>query len=78
MNVNIYLEDALAKSLNQYIKESGQTRNAVIREAIKEWIYNHQIKKWPASILNYKGVKGWPSFESHRKDLLPPKEDPLK
>ena len=78
MNINIYLEDLLAKSLNHYVKQSGQTRNAIIREAIKEWLAQHEIKKWPNSILKFKGVREAAAFESYRSDLLPPKEDPLK
>ena len=42
---------------------------------MKEWIVHHKVKKWPASILNYKGTREFPPFESHRDDLLPPKED---
>lgn len=78
MNVNIYLEDSLAKSLDNSVKKSGQSRNAIIREAIKEWLLHHEVKKWPASILNFKGIANAPTFESYRDDLLPPKEDPFK
>ena len=78
MNVNIYLEDALAKSLNQCVEQMGQSRNAIIREAIKEWIIQHEIKKWPASILKFQGIQNSIAFESYREDLLPPEEDPFK
>lgn len=78
MNINIYLEDTLADSLNYYVKETGQSRNAIIREAVKEYILSHQETKWPDSILKYKGTKGVESFESHRDEMLPPKEDPFK
>lgn len=78
MNLNIYLEDALANSLNQCVKETGQSRNALIREAIKEWLTHHLTKKWPNSIMKFKGISGVEPFESHRNDLLPPDEDPFK
>ncbi len=77
MNINIYLEDTLGKNLNQYATQLGRTRNAIVREAVKEWIDHHQITKWPNSILGFSGVKDFPSFESHRADLASPKEDPL-
>lgn len=77
MNINVYLEDSLAKSLNQSAKQLGSSRNAIIREALKEWIQQHEIRKWSATVLNFQGAKELPSFESHRDDLLPPKEDPL-
>ena len=77
MNINIYLEDSLGKQLNQYTKLIGKSRNAIIREAVKEWINLHGVKEWPSSILKFKGIDDTVSFESHRNDLLPPKEDPL-
>lgn len=78
MNINIYLEDSLAKSLNHYVKETGQSRNAIIREAVQEYITAHQVTSWPDSVLKYKGTKGIEPFESHRDELIPPKEDPFK
>jgi hypothetical protein len=77
MNINIYLEDTVAKTLGQCAKRSGSSRNAIIREAIKEWIQHHEVKKWPASILKFNGMQAFPSFESYRDNLLPPSEDPL-
>lgn len=77
MNINVYFEDSIGKNLNQYAKKLGKTRNAIVREAVKEWIDHHQSTKWPNSILKFSGVKDFPSFESHRTDLTPPKEDPL-
>ena len=77
MNINIYFEDSLGKNLNQYAKQLGKTRNAIVREAVKEWIDHHQTTKWPTSILNFSGVENLSSFESQRADLTPPKEDPL-
>jgi hypothetical protein len=78
MNINIYLEDALAKSLNQCVTQSGQSRNAIIREAIKEWVAQHEVKKWPNSILAFQGIRDSVAFESYRDDLLPPKESPFE
>ena len=77
MNINVYLEDSLAKSLNQSAKQLGSSRNAIIREALKEWIQQHEVRKWSMAVLNFQGVKELPGFESYRDDLLPPKEDPL-
>lgn len=77
MNINIYLEDSLGKNLNQYATQLGKTRNAIVREAVKEWIQHHQTAEWPNSILTFSGVKNFESFESHRTDLAAPNEDPL-
>lgn len=78
MNINIYLEDNLAQSLDKYVKLSGHTRNAVIREAIREWVTHHELKKWSNSILKFQGIPDITPFEAHRKDLLPPDEDPFR
>ena len=78
MNINIYLEDTLANSLNDYVKKLHKSRNAIIREAVNDWIKNHERRKWPASIITFKGVANLTPFESFRQELLPPDEDPLK
>lgn len=77
MNVNIYLEDTLAEQLKQASKETGQPRNAIVREAIRAWILSHQVNAWPASILKFQGCPDWPAFEKTRDELLNPPEDPF-
>jgi len=77
MNINVYLEDSLAKSINQFAKQLGVSRKAIVREAIKEWIQNHEVRKWPVTVLKFQGLNNAPQFESFRDDLLPPKEGPL-
>ncbi len=77
MNINIYLEEDLAKELKDYSLETGQSRNGIIREAVREWISHHQAKTWPKSVLQFKGCPEMPTFESTREELLPPSEDPL-
>ena len=59
------------------VKRHGISRNAIIREAIKEWLTSHETKQWPASIMNFKGLENVPSFETNRTELLPPSEDPF-
>lgn len=77
MNVNIYLEDKLAQELNQYAKEMGETRNALIRAAIREWLAAHRTHQWPHAVQSFEGVKNFPEFESYREELQEPKEDPF-
>jgi len=78
MNVNIYLEDELGKTLNELSEELGMKRNAIIREALHEWVQNHRIAKWPRSVLEFQGVKDFPAFEADRKKLKKPKTDPFE
>lgn len=77
MNLNIYLENNLGQQLRERAATLKKTRNAIIREAIQEWIMRHRANTWPAIIRNYKGMKDFPRFESHRKALRKTKDDPF-
>lgn len=78
MNVNVYLENGLAHQVSHLAKQLHKSRNAVIREALQEWVQRFQGKQWPVSILDFKGVKGdFTAFEDYRKELLTTIEDPL-
>lgn len=77
MNFNIYVDDKIGMKLNKLAKSSGKTRNALIREAIEEWINQQTNPRWPNAILSFSGIKDFPSFESHRKNLNEPTEDPF-
>lgn len=77
MNVNLYIEDSLSSELDQYIKATKKSRNAIIREAVREWLAKHASQQWPSSVSKYKGIQTMPVFESYRSDLISPKEDPF-
>lgn len=77
MNIGLYLEQPLAMQIQQYANKIGSTRNALIREAIKSWLETHDAPQWPKSVLNFKGISDFPSFEKERENLLPPEDDPL-
>ena len=74
MTFSIYLDEKLSKRLNRVVSESGKARNALIREALEEWLAKSQPKRWPEVVLAFKGVRGAPSFENTRKTLKPPRE----
>lgn len=78
MNINIYIEDTVGRELSLRAKQVGKPRNAIIREAIKEWVKTHGSTQWPRSVLNYAGTPDAVAFESHRNELTPPTEDPLE
>jgi predicted transcriptional regulator len=77
MNLNIYLEDTLAKQLTEQAAEREESRNALIREAIREWLERHQSKKWSHAIRAFRAVPEMPPFEDYRSELKEPKEDPF-
>lgn len=74
MTFSIYLDQELVDQFNRIASESGKTRNALIREALKEWVDRRKRSQWPAEVLNFKGVKGAARFEEDRKLLKPPRE----
>ncbi|MFI4957278.1 MAG: ribbon-helix-helix domain-containing protein [Gammaproteobacteria bacterium] len=78
MNLNIYLEDALAKQVAMQAKLLGETRNAIIRLAIREFLAHHQATQWPHAVQTFLGMPSFPSFEDYRSELKSPKEDPFE
>ncbi len=46
MNFSVHLSDDLVERLNQTARESGKTRNALIREAVGEWLGRRRAAKW--------------------------------
>lgn len=78
MNINVYLDDELGSLLTQEIKQSGRSRNALIREAIREWFVHHKTQHWPTSVMQFNGICDFPAIQSYRDELSPPKEDPLE
>lgn len=77
MNINVYLEDELAQELLNCSKSTDQSRNAIIRTAIRDWLKQQQGGNWPHNFLAFKGVPDFPAFEASRDELKPPPEDPL-
>ncbi len=77
MNFNIYLDDETGQQLNQVAEKIGESRNALVRQAVSEWLKQRGKPQWPAELLAFKGVSDIPAFEAGRDGLTPPAEDPL-
>jgi hypothetical protein len=77
MNFNIYLDDETGQRLNRAAQEAGESRNAVIRQAVAEWLARHTLPQWPDTVLDFQGLPETPTFESTRDQLKPPAVDPL-
>ena len=75
MNFNIYLEDELGQKLEEIAQNTGQSRNALIREAVREILRKYNQMQWSEEILNF---EGFPEdsiiFESYRDELSPPSQ----
>ncbi|MBP7395000.1 MAG: CopG family transcriptional regulator [Zoogloea sp.] len=77
MNFNIYLDDETGQLLNKVAKKSGKSRNALIRQAVREWLKRQGKPQWPEEVLAFKGMADMPLFEASRDRLRPPVADPL-
>jgi hypothetical protein len=77
MNFNIYLDEETGQQLNHVAEQAGATRNALIRQAIGEWLSRHAKPQWPDEVLVFNGMPDTPLFEASRDKLKPPAVDPL-
>ena len=77
MNFNLYLDNKTGLQLNQLAKRSGESRNALVRQAISDWLNRHDNPQWPKEVLAFKGMAGMPRFETSRANLRQPNADPL-
>jgi predicted transcriptional regulator len=77
MNFNIYLDDETGRQLNQAARQAGESRNALVRQAVDAWLKQHSQPQWPEEVLAFKGMAELPPFEAGRDRLKPPAGDPL-
>ena len=81
MNLNIYINDDLAKQLDVVAIHAHKKRNTLIQEAILLLVQSYKKEKWSDSILNFQGINNlteWDGFEQHRKELKKPNIDIFK
>ena len=77
MNFNVYLDDFTGRQLVTAAERTGETKNALIRKAVSEWLARHGQPQWPDEVLSFTGMAEIPPFESNRDQLKPPAADPL-
>ena len=77
MNFNIYLDDETGQQLNKVAKKAGESRNALVRKAVSEWLTRRGKPQWPEEVLAFKGMADMPLFEASRDGLRSPVADPL-
>lgn len=77
MHFNIYLDDETGERLNRAALEAGESRNALIRRAVGDWLARQGRAQWPEEVLRFEGVADFPPFEGSRDELGPSAGDPL-
>jgi hypothetical protein len=71
MHFNIYLDDQTGQQLKALAERHGETRNALIRRALREWIDAHEkTPGWPREVMEFEGMPDMEPFENHRQALL--------
>ena len=74
MTFSVYLEEKLAARLDRTARQSGKSRNAIVREALGEWLNKGRSDEWPRAVREFRGVRSAPRFEENRKELRPPRD----
>jgi len=77
MHFNIYLDDSTGQQLNAMALQVGQSRNALIRAAVREWLAQQSQPQWPLAVTGFQGLADVPPFEASRERLKAPVDDPL-
>jgi predicted transcriptional regulator len=77
MHFNVYFDDVTGQRLTAVAQQAGESRNALIRKAVSEWLARHAQPQWPEAVMDFQGIADMPPFEAERDRLKPPVEDPL-
>ena len=74
MNFQVYLEPDLARKIDVVCRNTGRKRNAVIRDALKEYVEKHMPTSWPDEVFSFRPDPKLIRFESLREDFLADRE----
>lgn len=77
MHFNVYIDDQTGQQLADVAQQSGQTRNALIRSAVQDWLARRNKPQWPDVVMGFTSMDDMPPFEAGRDQLKPPLADPL-
>lgn len=78
MNFNVYIDETTVERLNTLARETGTTRNALIREAVAHHLDRRALPGWPEEVMKFQGEPSAPAFELTRGGLRSPKKDPFR
>lgn len=56
MHFHIYLDDTTGQQLNAMAEQSGESRNALIRKTVSEWLAHQSQPQWPEIVVNFQGM----------------------
>lgn len=79
MQITINLPPDLEQDLIRQAAQSNIPLQTLILQALRRIIQTPpiSISQWSEAILSYEGIPDFPTFESHRDELLLPREPEL-
>jgi predicted transcriptional regulator len=66
MNFSIHLDDRLAAALKREATRTRRPRNAIVAEAIRQWMEKSRRSTWPPELTDFEPFTDLERFESHR------------
>jgi Arc/MetJ-type ribon-helix-helix transcriptional regulator len=76
VNFSVYLDDESVRRLDAIGAKTRTSRNAVIRRAVRDLLAREQ-PGWPAAVATFEPDPAFPPFESRRRELIRPVDDPF-
>ena len=75
MSFHVYIEPDLELKLDALCRKTGQKRNTLVRDALREYVNSRLKATWPEDVFRFKPDPDLVPFESLRGDLLPERDD---
>ncbi len=81
MNISVYLDEELLRTMDEIIKIKDISRSKAIREAIKEWAAHEKGSKWSKGFfdfINDPTAPSFPTMKELREGIIEQDRDPFK
>jgi predicted transcriptional regulator len=75
MPFSVHMDDATRRALESLARKSGKTRNALINEAVRDFVRSRGGREWPENVRAWlnagskRVVAAMPPFEFYRSEL---------
>jgi predicted transcriptional regulator len=74
------MDEETRRAIESLARKSGKTRNALINEAVREFVRNRAVREWPENVKAWltsgkrRNTVSLPPFESYRTELAEQRE----
>ncbi len=83
MPFSVHMDDATRRAVETLARKTGKTRNALINEAVREFVRTRASAEWPEDVRTWiksgprRARAALPPFESYRAELGEQRETAL-